>query len=742
MNNVFLSFYLGLNCNLRCTYCNLEKDGENKIIINTLEDFEKVINYFILNGKKPSKILLSGGEPTLFKKEVERILIKYQFKYNFFIITNGVLINVIKELSNYNIKFIVSYDGHINDRGFDSFDTIKYLYDIKKLDSISMVISNSSYIHFEETLDELYRFFPDFFSKEATSNTYRGLDIGLVRAEDSYYSIDYEKFEIIMKRIYKKYPNLKIFQTNENNKLCKSFYSMDEDALCSHFTGELISEGCYKRLNVNSLNKLNDLYKECIKCDSIVCISKTCPISLSVLNVSNSEHPFCEMNRIITKIIKENKNERFIDDQFKNINLFEIVITESCNMKCKYCFQKELHNKNLISKDTIDKLLNLILKHRRNKPTILSLFGGEPISNYTLEIRKYLLHKIKELKMTDMITINITSNTYSISKEDIEWINDVKNTLNGRIYWQVSLDSIKEFNDLNRVNWNEEGTFDNVFKNILLLAPIITKEHLSMNSVINEDNIQGLALWAEFITNNLLSCVSSFRFRIDQTRNSHMTLNERILVQKEYKKVIDFFNQGKIHHSIVKSIFNLKRDFYNHDLVNKEDEFSSCGICNNFLTIDTNGDIIPCHIVDRTKSIDEYWIGNILTEKYSHNIEEIFKKFGSVEKQFSEYKNKYCYTCPLKLACVRCKLSQYNSNTDISKTLTYTCQYTHQIMDIYKDSNLYELFKPLSEDEKNEIRELVTNIKSDIDNKICSEMDYLSELNFLENLIEVKGWYI
>lgn len=741
MKQVFMTFYLGLKCNLRCGYCNLTKDGENSLIINSVNELEKSLEDLKEKNIEPVKLLISGGEPTLFRDEVIEILERYQNKFNLFIISNGLLLDVIKEFVKYNVKFIISYDGHINDRGFDSWEVIKYLYRVNKLEGISLTIGNKNYKYLFETIDEINSTFPDLINKESNINGYRGLELNIARCKESYYDIDYDIFRENIVKLYDKFSNIKLFNLYQN-KLCKSFFKIDEDTMCSHFDGTLIENGCYTRIEKEQLNFISQIYKTCVECEALNCLSKSCPISLDASQLNNKNigiHPYCKMNKIIYDTIKNHQSYKFLESQFENIGLMELILTDNCNLNCKYCFQKNIHSKNIMNEETIDNIIKIIKKYRMNKRTTLSLFGGEPILTSTLKIREYLIKRIEEEELSKFITIAITSNTTSLTEEDLRWLEKCVKILENKVFWQVSLDSTEKYNDINRVNKSGNGTFNMVLKNLEKLNTILKTDHISINSVVNEDNLPGLSEWLLYISKNLLNKSSSFRFRIDQVRNDHMTLNERWMVQEEYNRIINYYNQGLIPHYLVKSVFNLKKDFYNEELINKPDEHSSCGICNNFLTIDTNGDVIPCHGFEDLENKNKYIIHNINTKYTPKNVKEIYEILGCVDKQYSNLKGRYCFECPLKLVCVRCKVAQLQ-NGEIANTLTYTCQYTHQIMDIYKESNLYELFKPISEDEKLEILSIISSIKEDYPDTIPQEIEeFLLKLN---KRIEEKTWFI
>lgn len=739
-------FFLSGKCNLKCDYCNLNKeDEEMKNAKNDLEKLEKALKKReeLYPDLKIKKILLSGGEPTLFEQSIVTILEKYQDIYDFYIITNGTKLDVIKRLMKYKVDFLVSYDGHENGRGYDAFNTIKYLYENDRLTQISMVVGNGNYHKLYDTLKEIKDCFPRMFEDKKPEDAYYKLEVNIARCKSSYYKMDYkileEQFKLVYNNISKK---LSLFN-NRGNGLCKNFLQFEEDILCTHTEGKLITGGCFNR--VDNLDYVLNVYeKHCKPCKFKSCYFKTCPINIEFFEINEAEgHPICKMQEIIHNMKQYDENKQIFTDHISRIDEVEMILTDSCNLACKYCFQKGLHSNHVTSKETVDKIFSEIIDlpsdHITNKT--LNLFGGEPILPTTLDIRNYILEYLKSDKYKGKINIAVTSNTYSFTEKDEEWLREIKKYAH-YVFWQVSVDSVEEINDQQRVTRNNKGTFKQVIENMKKVSEILGKEFVSINSVITTDNILGLTDWCKYISDNLYDKYTRrITFRVDQSREAELTLREQLYYTRSYLALVEAYNQGLIHHAVVKSAFNVKRFMYDENLTKEKDEFSSCGMCNNFVTINYDGEIIPCHTFVNNKVDNlKYSIGNILTGEISDDIEEIFKLLGTNYQQYSDYAGINCYECEYKMECVRCKADQFIVSGDIKRALNHTCELTRLRGNIYRKNGLYEKFKPLKEEEKLELIKDVNDISEIL--KVNPNQELIDMVNAIGKMLEEKKWYI
>ena len=730
----YISYYLGYRCNLDCKYCHLDKGFDNSRKSNGIENLDKVIEYQKTLGRNLGKILLSGGEPTLFREEVLEILKKYSGEYKITIISNGVKKDVLKEFCEYPVEIIISYDGHINDRGFDSFETIRMVDSLNRLTGVNLVISNANYPYLFDTLSELVNEFPSLLTDRNLEHRLSGLNIEMVRHKKDFYEFDFEVFRTQIRKVYTELTHLlHIFSTRDY--VCENFWELDVDLICSHENGELKGRGCYEGLK--DLDKCLDLYaNNCEVCDVRVCYVRGCPCAADLIEVDKNEHPYCICNRIIQEEVFNYRKSEFLKKQLESSKYVELILTDNCNMNCTHCFQKGCHSNNVMSAEVVDSVFRNII-NKKDLTYTINLFGGEPIMGSTLSIRKHLYEKLK--KETDKnVIVTMVSNLFSISDEDIQWLKDMKTVTKG-LYLQVSLDSVEKFNDIPRVDKAGKGTFKKVLENLKKVSAIIGKEFININSVITDENIGGLKDWCEFLTNEIYEkYVWAVSFRTDQTRNTKMTVKEKVNLSKALSDVFDSYNKGLINNQIVKSLFNLKKSIYDDELTKTKDQHSSCGVCNETIVVEPNGNLTPCHTFD-SKVEGDYKVGNIIDLSYGENIEDIYKELGSVDDQYSEYAQKKCNECEFKIECVRCKVEHLRHNKDVTKVLYYACEFVHQRAKSFRKSGLFQRFKPFSEEEKVQLRQDILELSEIYDE--TKDKEALYTIDCLETIVEEKRWY-
>ena len=95
--------------------------------------------------------------------------------------------------------------------------------------------------------------------------------------------------------------------------------------------------------------------------------------------------------------------------KLQNITSIEIIVTESCNLRCKYCFQDK---RNTIIEDTvIDRIIELIKEYNIKD---ITLFGGEPVSKFTI-------NKLKKITNIYNGNIHICTNLFDLNDEIFDW---------------------------------------------------------------------------------------------------------------------------------------------------------------------------------------------------------------------------------------------------------------------------------------------------------------------------------
>lgn len=153
----------------------------------------------------------------------------------------------------------------------------------------------------------------------------------------------------------------------------------------------------------------------------------------------------------------------------KNITF---IVTEDCNLVCKYCYITGKNSKNKMSFETAKKAIDFILNHREDFPegsVIWEFIGGEPF----LEIE--LIDQICDYIKQEMFRLNhpwfnnyrfsFSSNGLLYSTPEVQnYIKKNKNNLS----IGLSVDGNKTKHDLQRIKPDGSGSYDEIVKNVPL----------------------------------------------------------------------------------------------------------------------------------------------------------------------------------------------------------------------------------------------------------------------------------
>lgn len=150
----------------------------------------------------------------------------------------------------------------------------------------------------------------------------------------------------------------------------------------------------------------------------------------------------------------------------KRIDLMYLIVSQSCNLSCKYCFEEQENGnwKNmLMTRDVafaaIDQFVKHIKTHNIAHPKIM-FFGGEPLLNWQTVKETILYAEKADVHFEYSIVTNAT-----LLNEEI-----VKFLAKYQVGVGVSVDGPKHINDKNRVyRTKTESVYDKVMEKLELL---------------------------------------------------------------------------------------------------------------------------------------------------------------------------------------------------------------------------------------------------------------------------------
>jgi uncharacterized protein len=335
----------------------------------------------------------------------------------------------------------------------------------------------------------------------------------------------------------------------------------------------------------------------------------------------------------------------------KGIRQLILVVTENCNLRCKYCIYSghyemhRTHSKNYmpieIAKKSVDFYFNYNSEYIETNPQnqlCIGFYGGEPLLNF--ELIKNIVHYVNAKYNQNDILYTITTNGTLLNDEKIRFLVDNNFSIN------ISLDGSQIEHDRNRVYANNLGTHGDVLENIKKLYKI-EKESKKPNK--NEfkimtcfDHKSNLLEVSDFFDNNVYLKNRHARImKIIPDKTTYCSSDDK---NPFIKKLHTQFQQSyeKNKQSFISTFFGpqytllFSRDFY------KVNPTRGNCIPGSKLVVDYQGNFHMCD-----KMSNNYPIGNIHT---GFNY-KIMKQFMN---SFYENISNHCKDCNVSRLCMLC----------------------------------------------------------------------------------------
>lgn len=315
---------------------------------------------------------------------------------------------------------------------------------------------------------------------------------------------------------------------------------------------------------------------------------------------------------------------------FSCINNVQLKISNTCNMKCDYCYANK---GNYGKKDSVMSLAvtNASIEFINNKITNIkkiSFFGGEPFLN----IQSMELF-LKNIKNRNILYSTVTNGTLLNSNV----INLLK-TYN--LKFILSLDGFKEIHDFHRKFKNGRGSFEVIKRNLTRLSsqsiyPTMIEGVYTRKSELEADK-ENISDWLyknfnpKFIgLNNVVTDVEEYKPKNETLQKLEDSVN---LVFDKIEQQQYFF--VSYVYTIITMIMDRKKSNY------------FCGAGLNSIFINEKGDIYPCQLFDENK---EYYMGNVFNSNLK-NYENTNYKLNSINRN----KLKKCEQCICSFWCTAC----------------------------------------------------------------------------------------
>lgn len=335
----------------------------------------------------------------------------------------------------------------------------------------------------------------------------------------------------------------------------------------------------------------------------------------------------------------------------KTMGMFNIWLTEACNLKCTYCYES---NKSMqyMQKDTIENAIEFISrKSRKMSCCLINFHGGEPLLAFD-----NIMYFVSELnKRIEHPVYSLTTNGLLLDEEKL------KKLYESKIYLSLSLDGNADVNDQCRISRDGKGTYERVVSKI----PLIMKYY------------------------------SELRIRMTVTPATSVHLYESVkhIYQLGGKLIIavpDLYDKNwtqELINGLEKQVFDLYREFENTDLeFIFFEKLENCkkGKCDggiNEFNISIEGELYPCSFITGNK---EFLIGNVIDDVDDELLSKFSTSYGK--------ENHTCTGCGREKVCtaVRCKYINAMMTGDLLKAHPVICAFEHLVNNISRRIKIQE----------------------------------------------------
>ncbi|WP_066495558.1 PapB family radical SAM/SPASM ranthipeptide maturase [Abyssisolibacter fermentans] len=387
---------------------------------------------------------------------------------------------------------------------------------------------------------------------------------------------------------------------------------------------------------------------------------------------------FFENNFILVTPENESKldelyNKVVMKKKFLNSTALTLMISQECNLRCKYCYGEngEYSNKGKMDFIVAKKAIDYFIQQSPSDKLSICFFGGEPLLN--IELIEEVIEYTREIEKNSNKKFNfsMTTNATLIDKKIEKFI------INNKIDLTVSIDGSKEMNDSNRYYANNKGVYNDIKKKTSGLKKFITARATlsppnldvmdSITHIVNKFGFKKVA-WAE--ADNLLN---------DKDYNLLKNSTHNLLDKLENLINCGKYNEVRKYHTFI----NMLKKFNSDGIRTK-----GCGAGSNLMAVDIDGKIYPCH---RFVGIEEYVLGNVSDEK----LEENLNFYSNVDL----VNFKKCEFCIAKNICAGgCINENYVANQSINEPSDKHCEYRISIVE-----RLLEIYIKLDDNAKKQL---------------------------------------
>ncbi|MDY6323747.1 MAG: radical SAM protein [Catonella sp.] len=353
----------------------------------------------------------------------------------------------------------------------------------------------------------------------------------------------------------------------------------------------------------------------------------------------------------------------------RNCEKLSLVVTDKCNMTCKYCYEKEFdsYNHGFMSEETMKNAVDFFYKRYPEGISIIHFFGGEPLMNFELvENSVIYIHNKSQNEGYCAPKFVMSTNGTLLNDENIDFLEGYFESIT------ISLDGVKNVNDSNRrFKGNEEvSVYDRVIDRIKYINERKDKLKIGLETTFTRQNYL-------YLKENNISARKYVDFLYSLGTDmvaikpviSFDGGEEYSLENENESKLFEFIDE--MHSEILRRNNNLYSSNIINNILNQKYKDYYCSAGTNSFSVSTSGDIYPCFMFDGKR---QFKMGNVNEKTDDNKFTATKDKIQSLSKTTNGnckdcWANKLCDS-----TCAGCIGSFELYNQDIKKPIDFNCK--------------------------------------------------------------------
>ena len=368
-------------------------------------------------------------------------------------------------------------------------------------------------------------------------------------------------------------------------------------------------------------------------------------------------------------------------ESFRKVAELTIVPSYSCPFDCKYCFVKENETltKKIMTRETVDAIIDYFIPEKINKTFTLWFFGGEPLSDK--EIIKYTTEKAQKAAQQHgvQLTVGATTNGFYLDENFVKWCKE------NNFQLLISYDG----HENQRIFRGREGSRE---RDAVIVENNIRRCGDLLKTAAVQLSPGGLAN----LYNNIMTV---FDLGFSGIAMNKITGKPGVYSEKDFKdleremgKLTEFVKKeqasgGKRRVEFLQKQLDflcdtsfLAKRIFQHD--------KSCGAAKGSLSIGPTGNLYPCQRLH----FSGFKLGNVHTE-----VMRVAKR-----EKLARHHPSGCQSCEVK--CAPCYASNYESGRNIYNISSDECRYERLLYQAAKKIIDYQEGEKKNEHEVQESR--------------------------------------